>query len=541
MILGIEEKYRSILNDIEELYYEVDLAGNLTTSNDSMSKILGYSKDELIGMNNRQYMDEETSKKVYQMFNQVYQTGVPAKAFDWELIRKDGTRRTLETSISLMRDSEGRPKGFYGIGRDITDRKQAEEALRKSEEKYRTILHSIEDFYYEVDLAGNMTFFNDPLMKLSGYSEEELMGLNYRKYVSEETAKKVYETFNEVYRTGVPAKGFDWEVIRKDGTKRFVETSVSLMRDPTGQPVGFFGIGRDITERKQAEEQERKLRRAKDKVLNHLSHELRTPLAVIQGNIRILKRKVLAQPSPIVKEGVFEMVERNLTRISNIQRETNEIIRSYRESEVASSPETIVSKEPLTKETISLHPFTEQMLNKVKQNAAHRDLRIQLDGTNHLSLNMDARVLGDILMGLLRNSIENTPDGGLIRVVLEQKGQWIQLKVQDFGIGITKENQRHLFDGLFHMMDTELYSTKKSYDFMAGGKGLDLLKIKVYSKRFGFDISVGSQRCIHLPKERDLCPGKIAFCKYCKKPEDCLSAGGSTFYLSFSCPSDAAS
>src|SRR5512136_2785128 len=106
MILEIEEKYRSILGNIEELYYEVDLAGNLTISNDSMSKILGYSKDELIGMNNRQYMDEETSKKVYQVFNQVYRTGTPAKAFDWELISKDGIRRVFETSVWLMHDSE---------------------------------------------------------------------------------------------------------------------------------------------------------------------------------------------------------------------------------------------------------------------------------------------------------------------------------------------------------------------------------------------------------------------------------------------------
>jgi hypothetical protein len=146
---------------------------------------------------------------------------------------------------------------------------------------------------------------------------------------------------------------------------------------------------------------------------------------------------------------------------------------------------------------------------------------------------MDSGVLGDILIGLLRNSIENTPDGGLVRVVLEQKSQWIQLKIQDFGMGITKENQRHLFDGLFHTLDTELYASKKPYDFGAGGKGLDLFKMKVYSKRFGFDISFGSQRCPCLPKERDLCPGKIALCKYCKKPEDCLSSGGSTFCLSF--------
>jgi signal transduction histidine kinase len=272
---------------------------------------------------------------------------------------------------------------------------------------------------------------------------------------------------------------------------------------------------------------------AKSKALDHLSHELRTPLAVIQGHIRFLKRKAQAQTSPIIREGAFDIMERNLTRISNIQHETDQIIRSYQELEVTPPIEKIDAREGLAMETISLYLFTERILSKVKQNAGHRDLRIQLDGTNDLSLKMDSGVLEDILTGLLKNSIENTPDEGLVRVVLEQKGQWIQLKVQDFGVGITKENQRHLFGGLFHTLDTELYSSKQPYDFGAGGKGLDLLKMKVYSKRFGFDISVGSQRCSHLAKEGDLCPGKISLCKHCKKPEDCLSSGGSTFCLSF--------
>ena len=283
----------------------------------------------------------------------------------------------------------------------------------------------------------------------------------------------------------------------------------------------------------QSRNEHERLSRVKSKALDHLSHELRTPLSVIRGNILLLKRKVRAQAWPIVKERVFDSLERNLNRISDIQHESDMIIRSYQKLERTSSSETIDSKDALSLETISLYPFTEQILNKVKQNAAHRDFRIQLEGTQDLSLNMDAEVLEDILIGLLKNSIENTPDEGLVRVVLEQKGRWIQLKVQDFGIGITKEDQRHLFDGLFHVPDTELYSSKKPYDFGAGGKGLTLLKLKAYSKRFGFDIAVGSQRCIHLLKERDRCPGKISLCKNCKQPENCLSSGGSTFCLSF--------
>ncbi len=144
---------------------------------------------------------------------------------------------------------------------EVTERKQAEDALRESEEKYRTILENIEDSYFEVDVAGNFTFFNDSLCRLLGYSEDELMGMNNRQYTDDENARKVYQTFNAVYRTGNPIEIFDWEVIRKDGTRRFIEASVSLIRGSKGEPAGFRGIIRDVTERKRAEEEIRRRNR----------------------------------------------------------------------------------------------------------------------------------------------------------------------------------------------------------------------------------------------------------------------------------------
>jgi PAS domain S-box-containing protein len=401
------------------------------------------------------------------------------------------------------------------------------------EEKYWSILNNIEGLYYEVDLAGNLTFFNDSMTRILGYSREELMGMNNRQYMSAETAKRVYQTFNQVYRTGIPTKAFDWELIRKDGTIRVLETSVSLMHDPKGQPVGFFGIGRDITERKHVEEQERNLRRAKDKVLHHLSHELRTPLSVIQGGIRILKRKTQVQTPPIVRGEIFDSLEKNMGRLSQIQRETDKIIRSYPEME--KSPHLDAPDIPPSAgiESISLYSFAQKVLGEVEEEASHRDIQITLEGAKDLTLDANPGVFEGMFKGLLKNAIENTPDEGVIRIVLEQKAQWIQLKFMDFGIGITKENQRRLFGGLFHTLDTELYRSKKPYDFGAGGKGLDLLRMKVFSQRFGFDISVASQRCLYLPTDRDLCPGRISECPHCRVREDCFNSGGSTFCLTF--------
>ena len=284
----------------------------------------------------------------------------------------------------------------------------------------------------------------------------------------------------------------------------------------------------------QSKKELEQLNRAKGKALDHLSHELRTPLAVIQGNIRLLKRKTQAQIPPLVRPEFFDSLEKNLSRLSDIQQETDQIIRSHEELEMRPRPEKLDQAHSSAPETIAVQGFTEQILEDVKKKASHRNIQFQMDGEKDVRLVINPKVLEESLVGLVKNAVENTPDEGMIRILLEKKGQWVQLKVMDFGVGVTKANQKHLFNGLFHTLDTELYTSKKPYDFGAGGKGLDLLRIKTYGQRFGFDISSASQRCTYLPTERDLCPGKISECPHCRVREDCLHSGGSTFCLTFS-------
>ena len=248
-----EEKYRTIIESIHDGYFEVDLAGNFTFFNESMRKIHGYPKEEFMGMNHRQCVDKQNAKKIFEVFNKVYKTGETGSILDYELIRKDGTKRRAEIAVSLKEDSSGNPIGFRGTSRDVTERKLAEEAVRQNEEKYRNILENIEDGYFEVDLTGNFTFFNDSMCRILGYPQEEMMGMNNRQFTDKENAKKLFKTFNAVYKTGKPAQEFDWQIIRKDGIKRYIETSISLRKNSSDQPIGFRGIIRDITERKLAE------------------------------------------------------------------------------------------------------------------------------------------------------------------------------------------------------------------------------------------------------------------------------------------------
>ncbi|MGZ3580369.1 MAG: PAS domain S-box protein [Syntrophales bacterium] len=278
-----EERYRTILENVEDGYYEVDLSGNITFFNDSMCRISNTPKEQLIGLNNRQYMDPENAKRVFQAFNEVYRTGKPRREFDWEITRRDGRKTCIEASISLRKDASGKPIGFRGILRDITERKQTEELLRQSEEKYRTIIENIQDGYFEVDLAGNLTFFNDTTCRHFGYTAEELKGMNYRQYTDEQTAIKLTQFYVKLYRTREPIKSLDFEAIRKDGTRATFDVSVSLIRDSGGKPIGFRGICRDVTERKRGE---KKLRESEER-FRQLAENIREVFYISeQGYIR---------------------------------------------------------------------------------------------------------------------------------------------------------------------------------------------------------------------------------------------------------------
>ncbi|HKK99713.1 MAG TPA: PAS domain S-box protein [Desulfotignum sp.] len=125
--------------------------------------------------------------------------------------------------------------------------------MKANEKKFSAVIESIEDGYYEVDLAGNFVFFNQPMCDILGYTGEELAGMNNRDFMDGENAKKVFKTFNRVFKTGKGRKAFDWELIRKNGSICHVDTSVALLTDAHGDPVGFHGIARDVSEQKNLE------------------------------------------------------------------------------------------------------------------------------------------------------------------------------------------------------------------------------------------------------------------------------------------------
>lgn len=263
-----EELYHLLADHMKDQVWLFDLNLNIKYISPSVEKLTGYSLDELRNNTLKKLMTKTYFDKAIKFFS-TEMSKVLAEPADYilkrslelELCCRDGCMIWTENTFSFIRDENGKPISILCEGRDITDRRRAEKALResearhrRSEERYRNILDNMEEAYYEVDLKGNLTFFNTTAMTNLGYSNDEMMGMNFRKYVDKDNEHKVFEAFHRVFITGESSKGVDWELISKTGEKKSIESSISLMRDAKGNPVGFRGIIRDITERKQAEE-----------------------------------------------------------------------------------------------------------------------------------------------------------------------------------------------------------------------------------------------------------------------------------------------
>jgi PAS domain S-box-containing protein len=495
-----EEKHRTILENMEEGYYEVDLKGNFTFFNESMCTILGFSRNELMGMNYRAYMDEKNANMVYQKFNKVFTTGKPDKGFDYQDTKKDGSKCHIESSLALMVNRSGQPIGFRGVVRDITPRKQAEEeirrysghleemvqerteALRQSEEKYRTILENLEDAYYELDLAGRLTFFNDALCRIAGYSRDELTGADIYRYTPPEKCRPVIEAYRMVYETGRPARRIEWEMTASSGASKFMENSASLIRDSGGRPTGFRGIIRDVTERKLLEQEiitkgrlAEDASKAKSEFLAHMSHEIRTPLNGIIGMAELAMDTDLDSDQQEIFENVYTEANSLLGLINDILDFSKIEARKLQMEEVP----------------FDLGLLMEELGKKKSLKARQKGLEF----TMGVAPDVPSLVVGDpgrlrqIITNLVGNALKFTPKGeiSLRGEVAKDLGETVKIRfvVKDTGIGIPKDKQANIFEG-FTQADN---STTRKY----GGTGLGTTIAKQLAVLMGGEIGLESE------------------------------------------------
>lgn len=297
------------------------------------------------------------------------------------------------------------------------------------------------------------------------------------------------------------------------------------------------------------------LNRAKDRVIHHLSHELKTPVSVLSASLSLLQKRY-AGPDAGGLSKILSRTERSLNRILEMQYEIEDIVgrQDYKSHYLLSTMldtcqdllEALVSDEigseqitekirrkinsifasgNIEPELIDPSSFLKELYQRLRPKFAHRSCRMEIHFHKTDPILLPPDVLTKVFEGLLRNAIENTPDVSKIVVSLNQTGKGPELKVQDFGVGISKENQRLIFDNYFAAYETAQYSSKNPYDFNAGGKGFDLIRMQIFAERYDFKLNMVSKRCPHIDVE----PGEDAngrhSCANCKLDDACLSSG----------------
>ncbi|GEM_PF-892428 len=250
-----DERYRLIADNTEDVIWVIDKELHYTYLSPSVFRQRGYTPEEMLALPFEKTVASSSLEKLGKLIigelehvTRAKETQAVPLTTELELCRKDGSTFWAETSMTLLLDEDRQFNGIMGISRDVTQRKEAMEKLRQSEERYRTILDEMQEAYFEIDPKGNFTFFNELLMNYLGYTREEMTGLNYKVYTPPEERKRVLGIFSSVFQTGIPAHNVHMINLTKDGEIRYVENSVFPIRDADGNITGLRGLGRDITE-----------------------------------------------------------------------------------------------------------------------------------------------------------------------------------------------------------------------------------------------------------------------------------------------------
>jgi PAS domain S-box-containing protein len=743
-----QDRYRVLIEDVADGFYEVDLQGNFKFFNNALCRIFGYSRDEIQDHNFTEFMDEANARIAYESFNRIYRSRRGIVDIKWQISRKDGEKRYLEISANLITDEEGQSTGFRGIARDVTDRVLAEHALktsetcalelsqtsRRAEQRYRAFLNFLPDPVFVFNMDSTVSYLNPAFEKVFGWTLAELEGKIIPSFVPEDLKEKTRSGIQKLFDEKV-LHGFETKRLTKDGRLLDIIIDGAIFYDEDNQPAGQVITLRDVTrekretrinqalfriagalhqyrgldvrlefitkevqnlmgvegasvilldeekkefffresvyddsetgrrmkeirfpvdkgvagqvyrtgkplivpdtskdphffrqvdekteyqtrsmldvplqiqgrligvlcavnkkegtfdqpdvdllaaianyvalpienaaineELKRSYQEVQSLNRAKDRVIHHLSHELKTPVSILSASLTILRKK-LGRVEDLSWDTILDRAQRNLDRLLEMQYEIEDILREkdYKIHYMLSSlldacsdelealvSEHLAEKDLLERlrrhidklfgrhdvrsEKIRLDQFVEEHIRTLRPRFAHRHCQVKTRISAVPPIWIPRNVLAKIVEGLVRNAVENTPDSGLIIVTVGTGEFGPELKVKDSGVGISEENQRLLFENYFTAYDTMQYSSRNPYDFGAGGKGFDLLRMRIFSERYHFKLKMNSKRCGLIAEEAQACPGNIAECGRVKQTEECLNSGGTTVTVQF--------
>lgn len=467
-------QFRLLVDNSYDLIWTLDGQGNFTYVSPSWKRTLGYNQDEIIGKSFESIIHPDDVGSCVEYFLKAINGEKYPSAWEYRVRHADGTWQWHTASGAPALAPDGSLISVIGISRDITDRKRAEQALKESEEKYRIIIEQMEDGYFEVDLKGQFTFLNDAQTKLLGYSRDELIGMNNRQYQDEKNARKIFECFHEIYETGKPAKLMNYEVIRKDKEIRMHEITASLMTDAEGQPAGFRGIARDVTEHWRAEQKRLSLE-------DRLQHARRMEaIGQLAGGVAHVLNNILG-----ILIGYSELLLAEIPEGQRARNHVEKILRStQRGTLIVQDLLTLARRERPSSELINLNDIIADFLKTTslrKIREAHPQVTLKTDcAENLLSVKGSPAHLEKALANLVSNAAEAIAEEGWVTIRTEnrrmensvegyddfQPGNYVILSVTDTGTGIPEEQREKIFEPFY---------TKKTMGKNGTGLGLSIV------------------------------------------------------------------
>lgn len=255
--------FRSIFENMEEAYMETDLRGNFVFFNDSLCRMLGYTREELDGKNYRLISPPGHTSKIFRMFNDVYRTGQNKTFLYHELLAKNGSIVYVEMSVCLIRAEGDEPSGFSCLSRNVTERQKSRRAIEENEKRLRILSDNMRDIIWTMDFDFHYTYLSPSVYRITGFTPEEIMSVPLGELLPQDKYEIVVQTLlralNLAERGQLPdpdkKSTFEFEHQRKDGSTLWLEVSSVFNRDEDGKPTEIIGVARDISERKQAEAQ----------------------------------------------------------------------------------------------------------------------------------------------------------------------------------------------------------------------------------------------------------------------------------------------